>query len=432
MKTKNMTTLHSGKSFDRSSLRLGLLLTFALACFALLPTVRAVTPPPDGGYPGNNTAEGDNALFSLTTGAGNTANGLDALFSTTTGSDNTAGGVDALRSNTTGTFNTADGVDALFRNTTGSENTATGNSALESNTKGDGNTATGVVALRDNSKGRDNTATGGAALLSNTIGNDNTANGSDALFNNTSGQSNTANGFRALVQNTTGNKNTADGNGALAHNTTGSRNIGIGTDGGENLTIGDHNIDIGNQGISGESGRIRIGNANQTATFIAGISGADAIGGEAVFVNSFGKFGTVNLPSSARFKEDIKRMNKASEAILALTPVSFRYKKELDTQSTPQFGLIAEDVAKVDPNLVKRDRDGKLQTVRYDAVNAMLLNEFLKEHRKVEEQEATIVELKSGMTALAATVKEQAAQIQKVSAQLEFNKTVPQIVLNNE
>src|SRR2546423_95499 len=232
MKTKNMTALHSGKSIGRSSLRLGLLLTFALACFALLPTGRAVTPPPDGGYPGNNTAEGDNALFSLT------------------------------------------------------------------------------------------------------IGNDNTANGSDALFNNTSGQSNTANGFRALVQNTTGNKNTADGNGALAHNTTGSRNIGIGTDGGENLTIGDHNIDIGNQGIPGESGRIRIGNANQTATFIAGISGADAIGGEAVFVNSFGKFGTVNLPSSARFKEDIKPMNKASEAILALTPVTFRYKKELDTQST--------------------------------------------------------------------------------------------------
>ena len=159
--------------------------------------------------------------------------------------------------------------------------------------------------------------------------------------------------------------------------------------------------------------------------FIGNISGADATGGEAVFVTGDGKLGTVNLPSSARFKEEVKPMNKASEAILALKPVTFRYKKEFDPKGIPQFGLVAEEVEKVNPDLVKRDRDSKLQTVRYDAVNAMLLNEFLKEHRKVQELEATV-------TSLTATVKEQAAQIQEVSAQIQMSRPAPQMVANNQ
>ena len=181
-------------------------------------------------------------------------------------------------------------------------------------------------------------------------------------------------------------------------------------------------------GVAGESNTIRIGR-NITDTFIDGINGATASGGAAVFVvGGAGKLGT--MPSSARFKDEIKPMDKASEAILALKPVSFRYKKEVDPQRVAQFGLVAEDVEKINPDLVIRDAQGRPQTVRYEQVNAMLLNEFLKEHRKNEEQEKTIGELKSGMTALAATVKEQAAQIQKVSAQLEASKPAPQVVNN--
>jgi hypothetical protein len=210
------------------------------------------------------------------------------------------------------------------------------------------------------------------------------------------------------------------------------------------LTTGDNNIDIGNSGIPDEANTIRVGTqGTQTKTFIAGVSGA-GVSGMAVKVNAAGQLGTA--PSSARFKEAIKPMDKASEAILALKPVTFRYKKEIDSEGTPQFGLVTEDVEKVNSDLVARDAQGKVYTVRYDAVNAMLLNEFLKEHRKVQEQEATIIkmkstsakqeatvtQLKSGMEALAAAVKDQAAQIQKVSAQLELNRPAPQTVLNNQ
>jgi hypothetical protein len=161
----------------------------------------------------------------------------------------------------------------------------------------------------------------------------------------------------------------------------------------------------------------------QNGTFIAGIRGATVPGGVGVIVGSDGHLGTVT--SSARFKEGIKPMDKASEAILALKPVTFRYKKELDPDGIPQFGLVAEQVEKVNPDLVARDEDGKVYTVRYEAVNAMLLNEFLKEHKKVEQLEGTIA-------TLAATVKEQAAQIQKVSAELEVSKPAPKTVLNNQ
>jgi hypothetical protein len=393
-----------------------ILIALALGAFALSPRVQAVNPPPDGGYPGGNTAEGDFALLSLTIGNDNTANGFDALFNNTTGSDNTATGFQALRSNTAGDDNTATGFEALFSNSTGDDNTATGFQALFSNTTGSLNTANGVNALFHNTTGGDNTANGVAALFNNTTGSLNTANGVNALFFNTTGNLNVALGVNSLLHNTTGNNNTATGEAALQNNTTGGGNIALGFAAGLNRTTGSNNIDIGNRGVAAESATMRIGTAGiQTRTFVAGVRGV-AVAGSTVVVNASGQLGVA--ASSERFKEEIKPMDKASEAILALQPVTFRYRKNIDPDRVPQFGLVAEEVAKVNPDLVARDAKGEVYTVRYEAVNAMLLNEFLKEHRKNEEQEKTIAELKSGMTALAATVKEQASQIQKVSAQL--------------
>src|SRR4029077_5388008 len=286
------------------------------------------------------------------------------------------------------------------------------------------NTGNGVDALFVNTTGSDNTANGLGALFSNTEGNSNTATGASALFSNTTGDLNTAIGSQALFNNTLGDRNTAIGPGALFLNFNASDNIALGFHAGSALTTGDHNIDIGNVGGADEANPIRIG-SGQTAAFIAGISGANVAGGDPVFILSNGKLGTVNPPSSARFKEEIRPMNQASEVILALKPVTFRYKKEFDAARIPQFGLVAEEVEKVNPDLVKRDREGKVQTGRYEAVNAMLLNEFLKEHRKVEKLEATVA-------SLAATMKKQAAQIQKVSAQLELNKAASQTVANGQ
>jgi len=441
----------------------------AFAYFALAPTSPAQlpSPSPDGGYPNFNTAEGDGALASFTTGGQNTAIGFNALNSNNTGEDNTAVGFEALELNTngkqntaigfnalarnatigdiSGNFNTAVGEGALFENTTGYNNTATGNEALVANTTGDKNTATGYEALFTNDTGTENTANGFQALFSNSTGEHNTANGAEALFTNTTSGENTALGFGALFfnngeantavgdhsmnQNTSGVGNTAVGQAALDANMTGNGNIALGEGAGQNLTTGDFNIDIGNDGVAAEANTIRIGAQGlQTGTFIAGISGA-AVTGLAVKVNADGKLGTP--PSSARFKDEIKPMDKASEAILALKPVTFRYKKDIDPERAPQFGLVAEEVQKVNPDLVDRDQQGKPYTVRYDAVNAMLLNEFLKAHHTMQEQGGTIVELKKQVAILAETVKEQAAQIQKVSAQLELNKAAPQTVLNN-
>ena len=311
-----MTTPDLRKSISRSPLRLGfLLIPLALVWLAISPTARAVTPVPDGGYPNENSAEGDDALFSLTTGSGNTATGFDALYS-------------------------------------------------------------------------------------NTDGNDNTATGLNALFSNT----------------------------------TGSNNIALGFGAGGNLTTGSNNIDIGNAGLlAGESKRIRIGQAGiQTRTFIAGISGATVAGGVGVIVGSNGQLGTV--VSSERFKDVIKPMDKASEAILALKPVTFHYKS--DASDTPQFGLIAEEVEKVNPDLVVRNEDGEIYTVRYEAVNAMLLNEFLKEHRTVEALQASFAQQQKDFQATAAHQQKEiealTAGLQKVSAQLEVSKAAPQTVLNNQ
>src|SRR5204862_6915464 len=271
----------------------------------------------------------------------------------------------------------------------------------------------------------------------------NTATGDYALFNLTTGTRNTAIGFWALNTDTTGGKNTAIGFQALADNTIGKNNIAIGYAAGI-FTTGDNNINIGNVGAE-ESDTIRIGTVGgrgirdfQSHTYIAGISGVTIAGGVPVIIDTDGHLGATT--SSERFKDEIKPMNKASEAILALKPVTFHYKKELDPAGIPQFGLVAEEVEKVDPDLVVRDSDGKPYTVRYEAVNAMLLNEFLKEHRKVQEQEATIAELKSiaakqeminaqqqrQTKALTATLRDQASQIQKVSAQIQLTKASAQ------
>ena len=383
----------------------------------------------------NNTAVGYDALTNNTTGTSNTAIGLGTLFNNQTGNNNTASGLAALDRNTTGNNNTATGADALFLNTTGFENTATGYFALYNN-NGQDNTADGLNALTNNVDGNFNTASGVDSMVNNSSGSDNTATGFFALALNTTGGSNCATGESALVSNTTGSNNTAEGVSALSDNTTGSSNIAVGVSAGSNLTTGNNNIDIGNAGAAGESNRIRIG-TKQThrATFIAGISGATVPTGVPVIIDNNGRLGTTT--SSARFKNDIKPMDKASEAILSLQPVSFRYKHEVDPNGIPQFGLVAEQVEKVNPDLVARDDEGKPYTVRYEAVNAMLLNEFLKEHRKVTEQECKVESLEKAMAeqqrvneAIRVILKEQATVIQQVSAQLAVRRPATQIAFS--
>jgi hypothetical protein len=412
---------------NRLPLRYGLfLIPVALAWFALSATAQAeLSPPPDGGYPNDNTAEGTNALFSNTTGSENTANGFQALFS-----------------NTTGDSNTATGSEALPANTTGARNTATGFAALESNTTGERNTATGRAALVNNTTGNNNTADGHDALFSNTTAIRNTASGSFSLFFNTAGNNNSAIGYFSLYNNTTGNGNTASGFAALMNNTTGVGNIALGNFAGSNLTTGNNNIDVGSLGVAAEANTIRIGTqATQTNAYLAGIYQTNITKGLVVEVDSDGHLGTVG--SSERFKDAIKPMDKASEAILALKPVTFHYKKELDPDGIPQFGLVAEEVEKVNPDLVVRDAHGKPYTVRYEAVNAMLLNEFLKGHRRLLRQEATITQLKSTVVlqqkdfqAAVARQQEQiealAKGLQKVSARVEVSRPEPRTVANNQ
>jgi hypothetical protein len=387
------------------------------------PKVDAVVPPPDGGYPGFNTAEGQNALLSLDTSAGlaNTAIGWFSLqsnvnnsFNTGVGAgtlvlntadENTAVGAAALLFNTTGTRNTAVGAATLLHNDDGSFNTANGVDALSSNTTGNFNTAIGDRALFSNTEGSANNAIGNAALSDNTTGSGNTAIGHLALLNNTAGEGNTAIGAVSLEHSTTAFNNTAVGAGALANVTTGSRNIALGQDAGSAMTTNSDVICIGAPGPATVS----------DACFIGHIFGLTSSGGTAVFINSDGRLGT--QVSSRRFKEEIKLMEQASEALYALKPVTFHYKKEFDPQTVPQFGLVAEDVEAVNPDLVVRDKEGKVNTVRYDAVNAMLLNEFLKEHRKVEKLEATVADL--------------AAELQQVKAQVQTSSPTLRVAAKN-
>jgi hypothetical protein len=366
---------------------LPVLIALTLGCFGLLPAARAVCQ--EGCLTNNNTVLGEDALLNNTTGDGNTAIGFDALLNNTDGFNNTATGAFALSSNTTGPANTANGALALSSNTIGCCNTADGLNALASNTSGGGNTASGL----------------------------------GSLVSNTTGDSNTANGANALSSNTTGLNNTASGNSALLSNTTGSNNIALGYQAGQNLTTGDNNINIGNPGVAAEFRTIRIGtNGTHRHTAIAGIRGTTVPCGIGVLVGSNGELGTV--VSSARFKDQIKPMDKVSEAILALKPVTFHYKPELDPEGIPQFGLVAEDVEKVNPDLVARDDQGKVYTVRYEAVNAMLLNEFLKEHRKVEEQGGIIAKQQKQIEALT-------VGLQRVSAQVEISRPASPTVVDN-
>ena len=350
----------------------------AVIGLALSPITQAVTPAPDGGYPNLNTAEGDFALQHLTTGTENTALGQGALFSNTTASQNTAVGRAALLLNTTGFQNVAVGFATLFSNNIGFHNTAIGIGALVSNTTGNHNTAAGDLSLSAN---------------------------------------------------TTGSFNTVQGAHALTTNIVGSLNIALGVAAGENLT-GSNNIDISSGGVVAEANTIRLGNevpftdreGLMHPAHIAGISGA-TVSGTAVVVNNQGQLGV--SPSSARFKDEIKPMDNASESILALNPVTFRYKKDIDSAGTPQFGLVAEDVEHVNPDLVVRDKNGKAYTVRYDAVNAMLLNEFLKERRKVQELEVNAATQQQQIEALT-------AGLQKVSAQVEATRSKPEIAMDNQ
>jgi len=319
------------------------LTTLAFAWLTLLPKAQAVVPAPDGGYPGDNTAEGTNALFSLTTGVENTAIGFNSLLNLTIGSSNTGVGLCTLVHDISGIRNVATGAFALF-NTNGNYNVGTGYQAVYSNKTGSYTTGVGY----------------------------------QALFNNVSGTSNTAVGFRA------------------GYNITNSGNVCIGS---------------GVLGVAGEINTTRIRN----------VYGSVA-GARIVYVNADNKIGT--LASSLRYKEDIKPMDKASEAIFALNPVTFRYKKDIDPAPALSFGLIAEEVAKVSSELITSDEDGKPQTVRYEAVNAMLLNEFLKEHRTVQEQQKEI-------DALKAELKEQKALIQKVNDKVELVRPAPQVADNS-
>ena len=405
------------------------LVALSLACFAFSPGAQAVNPPPDGGYPGGNTAEGQDALLHLTTGVQNTAVGFRSLKTDSNGSYNTAIGSGTLIANSAD-GNTATGTFALLNNITGWLNTANGALALLSNTVGLGNAAVGYSALSSNIRGGGNTALGSWALEGST------------------GNSNAAVGVRALGNNTTGEVNTAIGSYALEHLDTpgGNNNIALGYFAGGNVINGINDIFIGNIGPLGENtdeNTIRIGTQVTTtefhgfthnrhvATYIAGISEA-GVSGAPVLVSADGQLGIAL--SAVRFKEAIKPIDTASEGIFALNPVTFRYKEQFDPKREPQFGLVAEEVEKVNPDLVRRDRDGKLQTVRYDAVNAMLLNEFLKEHKKVQEQGATIAQQRRDFEMAIAKLQKQietlTAGLQKVSGELEASEPAPQVVKN--
>ena len=383
----------------KTTIRLIITILPLLCLSAAGPKAQAVVPQPDGGYPNFTTAEGTKALFSLTTGAANTAVGWFSLYS-----------------NTEGSFNTATGAGALLFNTS-NNNTAFGAAALLFNTTGTQNTAAGAVALLHNTDGFANTAIGSQALSSNTEGADNTANGVLALFNNTTGGTNTANGGLALYNNTTGFRNTA-----------------LGYFAGVDIT-GDGNVCIG-QGVEGEAGvddSTYIRNVNTLAqNFSAGVN-------DYVTVRlSDGRLGHTAVVSSQRYKQDIKPLAAMSKALYALKPVSFRLKKEFDPTQALGFGLIAEEVEKVDPALVYRNDKGQVESVRYEMVNAMLLNEFLKEHRTIEQlrsdaaqQEATISDLRKDIGVLRTQLKEQAAQIQRVEAHIETGQPATRVAVKN-
>jgi len=385
-----------------------LVLSFIILCLvAVAPTIQAVVPAPDGGYPGGNTAEGQNALLNLTSGGFNTAVGWVSL-----------------RSDTTGEFNTAIGAAALFRNN-GDENTALGTGALFSNSTGIQNTATGAFALFGNTGPADN-----PSWPSGIAGSFNTANGDRALFSNTTGAANTAIGGSALFNNTIGFGNTGVGSITLSNNSSGNNNIALGFAAGGAVSTADEVIAIGTLGQN-------VSNSCYIGQIYSNIQPQVGTDPDVVTINSNGRLGRANV-SSRRYKHDIQPIHKASEAIYALKPVSFRYHKEYDQTQTIAFGLIAEEVAEVNPDLVGRNPKGQPESVRYEQINAMLLNEFLKEHHKseeqdckIQEQETTIAELRSEIRSLAAMVNDQASQLREVSAQLQISNAAAQEIASN-
>jgi hypothetical protein len=450
-------------------------ITFTLIGFARLPKAEAVTPPPDGCYPNYTTAEGCSALNFLTTGAGNTAVGWYALYVDTDGSfntgvgsgalalnigsSNTAVGAAALLLNTNGTENTALGTNALLNNLAGGQNTANGAfalfhnfafgntaigaDALFANMYGESSTAVGALALANSIDASYNTAVGWAALYSHQIGNFNNAFGDDALISDETGGSNNAFGTNALASNVSGVGNSAMGDMALS-GSVGDYNIALGFAAGSDPFIGSNNIYIGDSGFENDENVIAIGRIAPSGTpyentYIGGIYDT-VVTDRIVYVASDGHLGT--LASSRRYKEEIKPMNNASEALFGLKPVTFRYKQKIDPAHKLSFGLIAEEVAQISSDLVSRDKEGRPQTVRYEAVNVMLLNEFLKEHRRVAELKSTmaqqrrdfetvIAQQQKTMEALATRLNKQEAEIQKVSAQLEATSAARQMLVEN-
>jgi hypothetical protein len=362
----------------------------------------------------NNTGGGSGALVSNTTGTFNTAYGHAALNSNGTGILNTGIGQGALQSNTKGIENTATGAGALANNSIGNNNTASGFQALFSNTTASNNTADGFNALA-NSTGHDNTATGSVALEANTTGSKNTAYGSFALQQNTTGFANTALGQAALLTNITGIQNTAVGLAALQNNK-GSSNLAIGFQAGFNLTGGSNNIDIGTftMGVAGESNTMRLG-MGLARTFISGVAGVP-VTGKQVFISSSGQLGI--LASSARYKRDIQTMGDLSRRLFQLRPVTFRY--NFDLQGERQFGLIAEEVEKVYPELVTKDEDGKVESVQYHELIPMLLNELQHQQQMLEAQAEQLTQLKADNGQLRDTLAGQnaalAARVKRLEA----------------
>ncbi len=376
-----------------------------LVALSFLEGAQAVSPAPDGCYPNFTTAEGCNALKSLTTGAANTGVGWYSLFSTTTGNANTGVGAGALALNQADN-NTAVGGGALFLNTTGTENTAVG-----------------ANALVHNADGSENNAFGTNALFTNVDGFFNNAHGRNALVNSTSSENN-AFGDLAMENNTSGSSNTAIGDDALRNNVDGSGNVAIGDEAGTGLGPSVNNcIAIGAPGDGPFA-------TFDNTCFIGSIFGeavSDPSTQVPVYVDQFNNVGVFNT-SSRKLKHDIQPMNKSSETLYQFKPVTFKYNS--DWKGTTQYGLIAEEVAEVDPQLVVRGRDGEIMAVHYEQISNMLLNEFLKEHKKVEELQATVAQQQKGMEVLTAQLKEQAAQIQNVNAQLEMSKPAAKVVVN--
>jgi hypothetical protein len=409
-----------------------LLVPLVLICFGLAPMAQAVGPDTDGSIPGSNNGEGIGVLVSRTSGIWNTGTGFEALNHLTAGNQNTATGVRALFTDTSGGYNTATGVYSLYSNTTGFFNSATGAYSLTNNADGIYNTATGYSALYSNTEGFSNTATGFGALYKNTTGNINTATGLQALYQNTTGSDNTATGVAALLSNTTGSENTAIGWGAGDTITTGDSNTCLGVFSCFNTTFADNVVCIGADAFGENfSNRAYIPNIGQFAQAPAA--------GTIEFVTvrlSDGKLG--HDVSARRYKDDIKPMGDASELLYKLKPVTYRYKEtDVDPKKGPapqnlDYGLIAEEVAEIDPQLAIHDGKGQIESLRYKAIYNMLLNEFLKEHRKGEQQGRKIEKLEATIAKQQQQIEALTTGLQKVSDQLELSKRAPQMVANDQ